>query len=141
MPQDLGVESQDLLLGGINGFRGAVRIILGPSAPTHPLLRFGGRISKGISLGESQVRLGRVHADLVEMLVQGSALQLRQIESDGRHLVRDLTEQVMATQMVLGERDQVCRGLCLDAGKQLGMDVAADMLDANLVVSCLGRLE
>lgn len=74
-----------------------------------------------------------VHAQLVEMLVKGGALQFGQVEGHGRGRVLVLAEQLMAGEVVLGKSDQFGRGCGACAGEDLGVDMAGELLDANLV--------
>ena len=79
------------------------------------------------------------------MLVQRGSLQLRQIKADGLDIVTCLAEQLMASQMVLGQRYQFWVGLegypVWRRREELRIDVRRDLLHADFIVASFGRYE
>lgn len=66
------------------------------------------------------------------MLVEGGALQLGQVEGDGRGRVLVLAEQLMAGEVVAREGNQLRRRMRAFAGEDLGVDMAGEVLDPYL---------
>lgn len=72
------------------------------------------------------------------MFVERGALQVGQVECDGRGRVLVLAEQVMAGEVVLGEGDEDGRGGGALAGEDLLVDVAGEVLDPYLAEAGFG---
>ena len=74
----------------------------------------------------------------MEVLVQRRALQLGQVEGDGRRRVLVLAQQVMAGEVIAGEGDKLRRRLGAFAREDLGVDMAGEVLHPYLAEAGFG---
>lgn len=73
------------------------------------------------------------------MLVQRGPEDGRSVQSDGRRIILVLSQQLMASQMVFGQLDEIrswSRGTC---GKDLRMYIVAQLLYSDVIVSGVRR--
>jgi hypothetical protein len=75
-------------------------------------------------LGLRKIRLRSIDSELVEMLIEGSSLQLGEVKGDRLGVVGILSQQLVSAKMVFGEIDQLLRRGSGGIWEDLGVDMA-----------------
>lgn len=73
------------------------------------------------------------------MFVESTALKRRQIEGNRVGFVSDFPKEIMATKMVFGEFDELRWWGFASVGEDLLINMGAELLDTNLIVSSFGQ--